>query len=78
MSFFPRLCLVLLTLCAFTLTAPSTSAAQRGYDTERLPAHGLKYLAPRGYQWLPTQPTEDWIILKFAKKIADEDRKSVV
>lgn len=60
-------------LCLVVIGFAPTVAAQRGFDTERLPQHGLKYLEPRSYDWLPTQPTEDWVILRYVKKRNEDD-----
>ncbi|MCA8979150.1 MAG: DUF1570 domain-containing protein, partial [Planctomycetes bacterium] len=65
-----RLSLLLLTCCALILGAPRADA-QRGFDTKRLPVHGLQYLEPRSYDWLPVQPSEDWVVLKYTKKKGD-------
>jgi len=68
-----RRLVLLLTVCSLLGFAP-TADAQRGFDTKRVPKHGLQYMEPRSYDWLPVQPSEDWIVLKYTKKRpADED-----
>jgi hypothetical protein len=67
-----RLYVLLLTLCALFGSAPE-SQAQRGFDTRRLPVHGLQYMEPRNYDWLPVQPSEDWVVLKYTKKKSSDD-----
>jgi len=73
MTLHARIAVLLSILCTALVLAPDAQA-QRGFDQEKLPAHGLTYLEPRGYDWLPVQPNEDWIILKYAKRQGEEER----
>lgn len=72
-----RLCCLLIAVCAWIGLSPSADA-QRGFDTKRVPGQGLQYLEPRGYDWMPVQPYEDWIVLKYTKKKAADAEADLI
>jgi hypothetical protein len=65
-------CLISALLLA-SLAAPVS--AQGGYTTEKHPEHGLTFPRARHYEALPTQPTEEWIVLRFAEKKSQARKK---
>lgn len=68
----PRLAL------AWILASASTSPAalaQGGYREAQIPELGLVYDCARNYEAIPTEPTEEWIVAKWAEQVPKDEKK---
>ncbi|MCZ6597256.1 MAG: DUF1570 domain-containing protein [Planctomycetota bacterium] len=55
------------------LSGPVT--AQGGYAKEEHLEHGIRLERPRNHVPIPIQPTEKWVVLKYAERIPRNERK---
>lgn len=63
--------LVLACLCAFA----TLGRAQGGYTRERKPELGLAFDRARDYEELPISPAEEYVVLAYAEKAADDPKR---
>ena len=54
------------------LVAPPSPDGLVGFTTEKHADLGLSFPVPLGYEPLPTQPDEAWIVLAYGEKLPDE------